>query len=96
MKTAFLRAGDSIARGRIKSVALDHLDYERAGYVQRVEIGQNLLGQTAAGSGPSGPAPNVGVGGSSSPGVSAPAGSSGGGDEDIVEKLRRRRAAEGR
>ena len=29
MKTLLLKAGDPIARGRIKEITLDHLDYER-------------------------------------------------------------------
>jgi len=97
-KTYFLRAGDSIARGRIKDITLDHVEYERGTYVQRVEIGQNLLGQvTAASNSASVPSPNVGVG-ASSPGVSTPSasagGSSGDADASVIERLKRRHAAE--
>ena len=72
MKTLFLKVGASIARGRIKDIAFDHIDYEHGGYVQRVLVGQNLLGQLAAASAPVGPSPTVGVGGPSA-GVAAPA-----------------------
>jgi hypothetical protein len=47
-KTAFVKAGDPIAGGRVKQVTFDHLDYEHGSHVTRVEIGQNLLGQAAA------------------------------------------------
>lgn len=37
--------GDSIARGRIKRLDLDSIEYEVAGETRRIEVGQNLNGE---------------------------------------------------
>ncbi len=97
LKTAFLKVGDSIARGRIKDISFDHIDYEHGGIVQRVQIGQNLRGQLANVGVPAGPSPSVGVGRSagaatptgSSPATGTPPPSSGGNTDDIAARLRR-------
>jgi hypothetical protein len=38
--------GDAVARGRVKSIDLDALEYEVAGNNRRIEVGQNLNGET--------------------------------------------------
>lgn len=43
-KTVPLRTGDPIARGRITQVTLHTLEYETAGKIRRVEVGQTLSG----------------------------------------------------
>jgi hypothetical protein len=43
-RTLRLKAGDPLVGGRVKSVTEDALEYEAAGKVTRVQIGQNLLG----------------------------------------------------
>ncbi|HEX4055273.1 MAG TPA: hypothetical protein VHX86_13500 [Tepidisphaeraceae bacterium] len=51
--------GDSLARGRIKSIDLDAIQYETAGNAVRIEVGQNLNGeavQPAPTTNPSNPA----------------------------------------
>lgn len=51
--------GDSLARGRIKSIDLDAIQYETAGNAMRIEVGQNLNGeavQPAPTTNPSNPA----------------------------------------
>jgi hypothetical protein len=41
-----LAAGEPIARGRIKGITLDAIEYEAAGTpAKRIEVGQNLMGQ---------------------------------------------------
>jgi hypothetical protein len=37
--------GDPVARGRIKSIDLDAIEYETAGNSRRIEVGQNLNGE---------------------------------------------------
>jgi hypothetical protein len=37
--------GDPVARGRIKSIDLDAIEYEAAGNSRRIEVGQNLNGE---------------------------------------------------
>ena len=101
VKTAFYKVGDLIARGKIKQIDFDHLEYERGTMVQRVEIGQNLSGQavsvgtppptvlSSAPTAPSAPgavpAPAPAVGAR----IAAPSGA-----DDIVERMRRRRQQE--
>ena len=100
-KTSFYRVGDSIARGRIRNITLDHIDYEHATRVQRVEIGQNLLGELARVSVPASPvaSPNVGVGasppGASPAGAAAPAASPpvSEAEASTIERLKKRHAA---
>ena len=40
-----MAAGQSLARGRIKSIDLDAIEYESAGNTRRIEAGQNLNGE---------------------------------------------------
>jgi hypothetical protein len=37
--------GDSLARGRVRGVTLDAIEYDAAGAAKRIEVGQNLMGQ---------------------------------------------------
>jgi hypothetical protein len=43
-RTAQLAVGEPIARGKVKSVTLDAMEYEAAGSSKRIEVGQDLNG----------------------------------------------------
>lgn len=93
-RTLLLKQGDSIARGRVKLITLDGLDYDASGRVLHIDVGQNLEGGVAVNG--SGPAPSAASPGGATPGVSAPAGSApGGGGDDVLARMRRRRQQEG-
>jgi hypothetical protein len=74
-----VHVGDAIAKGTVKSITFDTLEYESDGKVIEVHIGQNLTGN------------NVDV--SAVPTTSAPAGS-GASPQDILERLRLKRLQE--
>jgi len=42
-----VNVGDSIARGKVKSITLDAIEYEAGGAAKRIEVGQDLNGQVA-------------------------------------------------
>jgi hypothetical protein len=78
-KVITVHTGDAIARGRVKAITFDTLEYESNGRVTAVQIGQNLAGN--------------GVDVSAIPTTTAPAGS-GASPQDILERLRQRRLQE--
>jgi hypothetical protein len=43
-RTTLLAVGESVARGKVKSVTLDAMEYEAAGSAKRIEVGQDLNG----------------------------------------------------
>jgi len=63
-KVAQMAVGDSLARGRIKAIDLDAIEYEALGDSKRIEVGHNLRGdivQPPAATAPSvQPAPGAG------------------------------------
>jgi hypothetical protein len=78
-RTTTVKIGDAVAQGKVKSITFDALEYEAAGKVLTVKLGQNFEGAAASGSvTPTGT-------------TSAPSDSGGG---DVLERLRRKRAAE--
>jgi hypothetical protein len=96
-----VHAGDSISGGRVTGITFDDLAYEASGQTKHVEIGQNLEGQAASSSGYSnspvaGAPTTMPAGGPTPAGVTSPPGSSTSGmsQEDILAKLKARRAAE--
>ena len=56
-RTLELRVGDPVARGRIVGITLHELEYESAGRLTRVAIGQPLSGASAPTTGPAVEAP---------------------------------------
>lgn len=89
-----LKVGDSVAFGKITGITLDVLTYEARGKVTEVTIGHNLEGGVVALASTSQPAP-VSVSGAPTTGpTSAPSASGSAEPNDILERLRRKRAQE--
>lgn len=89
-KVSMVKVGDLIARGRITAIDLDTMDYYANGNVVHVLIGENLLGTPVSMADASTGTPTTGP-------TTAPSGDSGApaaGGNDILERLRRRRAQE--
>lgn len=76
-----LRAGDTVAGGKIISIAFDSIEYQSGGKLMHIRIGQNLEG--AASSPTTGPSVYIGEG----------SGTSAGGNS-LLEQMRRRRQQE--
>jgi hypothetical protein len=100
-KMLMLQGGAKIARGKITDITLDTLDYAVDGAVLHVKVGRNLRGEVAAAAssdntastGP-GSTPSLGTAASGDASGAPASGSSGGGANDILERLRRRRQQE--
>jgi len=74
-----VKPGDAVARGIVKSITFDTLEYQSGGRVTEVKIGQNFAGND--------------VDTSAIPTTTTPAGS-GASPEDILERLRQKRLQE--
>jgi hypothetical protein len=51
-----LSAGDAVGRGKIRSIDIDSLEFDVAGKIKRIEVGQNLNGEVVASPPPKPPA----------------------------------------
>ncbi len=81
-RTLRLTPGTSVARGRVAAVSLHDLDYEVAGKISRIQIGQNFEGGAPL-------APSAMIVSPSTPGATPPAAS--GGNSSVLEAMRRKR-----
>ena len=91
-RTLMCKPGDVAGRGKISRIGFDHIDFDRNGMVMRIEVGQYLNGQAASAT----PLPAASSGSAAAPSgpLSSPGVASSGASNDIVERMRRRRAAE--
>jgi hypothetical protein len=80
-KVLALKVGDKVAQGKVAAITLGSLDYDAAGKVKRVLLGQNLDGEAIS----------VSTTRPSMPGVDSSAGPATGPNADILERLRQRR-----
>ena len=85
-----LKVGDPVARGKVASITLDTFDYDSAGKVQRVMLGQNLDGEASSAT----TRPTTVTATSGPSGEPAPPGTGGGPLADIMERMRLKRALE--
>jgi hypothetical protein len=91
-------AGQALAKGRVRSVCLDGVEYESGGVCRKIAIGQSLDGQsvsfdrTPTASAPAGTATTSST---SEPSTSSqPSGSGDKGTNDVLERMRQRRQQE--
>ena len=85
--TAKVRAGEPVCQGRLTSIAMHYVDYEKDGATTRIEIGKNLEGAAAD------LLPLAASQATPSATVGAPSGAPGSA-ADILERLRQKRLKE--
>ena len=85
-----LKVGDPVARGKVAGITLDTFDYDSAGKVQRVVLGQNLDGEASSAT----TRPTTATATTGPSGEPAPLSTGGGPLADIMERMRLKRALE--
>ena len=92
--TVRARTGDVVARGRLKNIAFDHVEYETNGDSVTVDVGQSL-GRASPASMPASGSEEVGRAVEpSADRTPAAAGSARDADQNLLERLRQRRQRE--
>lgn len=103
-KTLIVKEGDPLVIGKVKSLTLDGLEYEKEGKVQRIDVGQNLRGEvvavasdtsTASAGTPAAAGATSSYATPTTASPSAPAAGGSSSEDDVLKRLRERRAREG-
>ena len=92
-RTTRLRTGDAVGKGKIVTITLRHIEYEREGQIVKIEIGSNLAGSTvsAAAIGPSTQPAEAADGAGPATDEAPPPNAAPGGANSVLEQMRRRR-----
>ena len=94
-QTTRLRTGDAVGKGKIVTITLRNIEYEREGQIAKIEIGSNLTGSTVsampAATGPSTQPAEAADGAGPATDKAPPPSAAPGGAISVLERMRRRR-----
>ena len=94
-QTTRVRTGDAVGKGKIVTITLRHIEYEREGQIGKIEIGSNLAGSAGsampAATGPSTQPAEAADGADPATDEARPPGAAPGGANAVLEQMRRRR-----